>query len=136
MKVFIYVLSNAAFPGVVKIGYSREIPDIRADELHTTGVPSPFEVEYYCIAEGGQALEGSIHEALARHRYRPDREFFRVSVPFARAIIEQCCKPETYWISDRHKNIRMIPRMRCPRCTIEYEDQLTCPTCQLALVPT
>ena len=62
MKVFIYVLSNLAFPDLVKIGYSREIPDLRAEQLYTTGVPCPFEIEYYCVAEGDEALEASIHE--------------------------------------------------------------------------
>jgi hypothetical protein len=134
MKVFIYVLSNPAFPKLVKIGYSREIPDLRAEQLYTTGVPSPFKIEYYCVAEGGEALEAMIHDSLAHHRFRADREFFQVSVPFARAVIEKCCQPETYWVSDKHKAIRMSERMGCPRCATVYEDRLTCPECQIPLI--
>lgn len=135
MKIFIYVLSNPAFPKLVKIGYSREIPDLRAEQLHTTGVPSAFEMEYYCIAKGGEAVEARIHEALTKYRFRSDREFFQVSVPFARAVIERCCQPETFWVSDKCKAVRMSEHMRCPRCTTTYEDRLTCPECEIPLVP-
>lgn len=48
-KGFVYVLSNAGMPGLLKIGSSTKVPTARAAELNTTGVPSPFEVEYYCL---------------------------------------------------------------------------------------
>ena len=56
-KGFLCTLSNPAFPGLVKIGWSRKVPTDRAEELFTTGVPAPFEVEYYCLTEGREDLK-------------------------------------------------------------------------------
>ena len=45
----VYVLSNRAMPGLVKIGMTtRPELDTRLKELYTTGVPVPFDVEYAC----------------------------------------------------------------------------------------
>ncbi len=45
----VYVLSNRAMPGLVKIGMTtRPELDARLKELYTTGVPVPFDVEYDC----------------------------------------------------------------------------------------
>ncbi|WP_295427803.1 GIY-YIG nuclease family protein [uncultured Thiodictyon sp.] len=33
MKGFVYVMSNKAMPGLVKIGYSTKHPELRAEEL-------------------------------------------------------------------------------------------------------
>ena len=42
----VYVLSNRAMPGLVKIGMTtRKELDTRLKELYTTGVPIPFDVE-------------------------------------------------------------------------------------------
>ena len=42
----VYVLSNRAMPGLVKIGMTtRHELDARLKELYTTGVPVPFDVE-------------------------------------------------------------------------------------------
>ena len=42
----IYVLTNEAMPGLVKIGITGSDPNSRADQLYTTGVPVPFTVEF------------------------------------------------------------------------------------------
>jgi hypothetical protein len=44
-KGYIYVLSNPSF-NKVKIGYSERDPIVRVSELDTTGVPTPFTLEY------------------------------------------------------------------------------------------
>ncbi|MFT7387743.1 MAG: hypothetical protein ACI8VC_000984 [Candidatus Endobugula sp.] len=39
----VYVLTNPAMPGIVKIGKtSRDSVDARLNELYSTGVPVPF----------------------------------------------------------------------------------------------
>ena len=46
----VYVLTNPAMPGIVKIGKtSRGSIDARLNELYSTGVPVPFE----CAFAGG-----------------------------------------------------------------------------------
>ena len=53
MAGFVYVMSNPAFDGRVKIGKSIKDPTAdRVSELNnTTAVPEPFKVEYYCYVE-------------------------------------------------------------------------------------
>ncbi|MBI4472007.1 MAG: GIY-YIG nuclease family protein [Acidobacteria bacterium] len=86
---FIYVLTNKAMPGLVKIGFTdRETPE-RALELQTTGVPFPFRVHRSWVVEDPAAAERSVHMALAKHRVSVDREFFRVSPDHAVALINR-----------------------------------------------
>ena len=76
-------------PGLLKIGYTERIPTDRANELSSTGVPVPFEVEYYCIVEEASDIETQVHAHLAVVRRSADREFFRVSVREAIEAIEK-----------------------------------------------
>ena len=43
---WIYCLSNPAFPSLLKIGQTKNFPNIRSDQLYTTGVPQPFKIEF------------------------------------------------------------------------------------------
>ena len=88
-KGFVYIFSNPAMPGLLKIGYTGRIPTDRANELSSTGVPVPFEVEYYCIVEEASDIETQVHAHLAVVRRSADREFFRVSVREAIEAIEK-----------------------------------------------
>jgi hypothetical protein len=67
-KGFVDVLSNAGMPGLLKIGFSTKVPTERAAELNTAGVPSPFEVEYYCLVNEPAGLESKVHRMLATSR--------------------------------------------------------------------
>ena len=50
MKGFVYVLSNASMPGLIKVGMTTKVPDGRAKELSSdTSTPTPFIVEYYAL---------------------------------------------------------------------------------------
>lgn len=47
MTGYVYILSNAAMPGLLKIGKTTRTPDERARELaRGTGVPGPYTVEH------------------------------------------------------------------------------------------
>lgn len=84
---FVYVLSNIAFPGYVKIGHTRTSPFDRARDLFTTGVPEPFKVEQAWYVENSSACERAIHEKLRSVRTSGGmREFF--CLPIAEAISE------------------------------------------------
>lgn len=76
---FVYVLTNAAMPGIVKIGFTERSPRARADELSgSTSVPCAFQVYSYVETEDPQASERAVHLALAEHRVSQSREFFRM----------------------------------------------------------
>ena len=81
MSAIVYVLTNPAMPGIVKIGKTnRNDTQVRMNELYTTGVPLPFEcviaVEVEDDPDGG--LEKAIHTAFAPYRLNPSREFFQI----------------------------------------------------------
>ncbi len=68
-------------PGTVKIGCTARLPENRAAELYTTGVPTPFEVVAYWHADDEKLLtiEADVHSLLVSHRIQRNREFFSIS---------------------------------------------------------
>jgi hypothetical protein len=87
----VYVLSNPAYPGMVKVGYTRRHVRRRIAELSSpTGVPLPFELEAFFPSSRPERDEASVHAALREHRVGP-KEFFRVEPSTATA----CCRRVT-----------------------------------------
>lgn len=82
---YLYVLSNDSMPGVVKIGRTVRLPDIRAKELRTTGVPTSFKLEHFVQVRDCISAESMVHSVLQEQGFRtsPDREFFDISVTVA-----------------------------------------------------
>lgn len=77
---YIYVLSNPSFPSdYLKIGWTRYNPRIRAKSLQTSGIPTPFAIEYVIITSDGSKLEHQIHEYINEYRVNDKREFFKIS---------------------------------------------------------
>jgi len=84
---WVHVASNQAQPGIVKIGRSTQVPELRIAELDGTHTPFPFVVEYRALATKCATLERLTHEALADVRVNLRREFFRCSPTYAAATI-------------------------------------------------
>ena len=77
---WIYVLVNSGLPELVKIGSTTRTVDERILELsRATGVPTRYICAYKFAVADPLAAEIRIHEALAKHRYNDDREFFLMS---------------------------------------------------------
>lgn len=77
---FIYFLTNPSMPGFVKIGCSRH-PYRRAEELGaSSGVPTPFCLEFFQFVLDMQFVEQTLHRMLSRYRVTRDREFFRIEL--------------------------------------------------------
>ena len=77
---YVYVMSNPSFPeDMLKIGWTREHPNIRANGLHTSGIPTPFIVEFVIITPEGSKLEKKIHKHIGKYRVNSNREFFKIS---------------------------------------------------------
>jgi hypothetical protein len=87
----VYLLTNPVMPGLVKIGMTAQ-EDIgrRMKELYTTGVPVPFECQFACKVKKGDCakIEKALHKAFAPQRINANREFFRIQVEQAKAILE------------------------------------------------
>jgi hypothetical protein len=132
-KGFVYILTNQAMPGLVKIGHTVKVPTERAAELSTTGVPAPFDVEYYCLVDEPATLEASVHSRLSDRRQNNDREFFKVNVAEAIATITSLALAvEHAW----HRHATMRPRpasVECAKCGASYVSAEYCPKCRLKL---
>jgi hypothetical protein len=76
---FVYVLTNPAMPGLVKIGSTDgDDAGTRIAQLYTTGVPLPFQIEFAARVDDIVAVERALHSAFAPNRLNPKREFFRL----------------------------------------------------------
>lgn len=85
----VYVLSNPAMPGLVKIGRtSSEEAVTRIAQLYSTGVPFPFKLEFACRVENPDEVEEALHCAFAPNRVNPRREFFSIEAGQAIAILK------------------------------------------------
>ncbi len=87
MKGWVYIISNRAMPGILKIGYSTKDPKLRADELNHTGSPHPYVVEYEMLIEEPYQIEQRIHKMLSAAK--EGKEWFRCSVKEAIAAIKE-----------------------------------------------
>jgi plastocyanin len=78
MPQIVYILTNSAMPGLIKIGRTDRDLQSRVKELNTqTGVPLAFEVHYACEVADSVAIEKALHDGFADDRINPKREFFR-----------------------------------------------------------
>jgi hypothetical protein len=132
-KGFVYIFSNASMPGLLKIGFSTKVPTERAAELNTTGVPSPFVVEYYCLIGEAAALEAAVHRKLAFVRHTGDREFFRLSVVEAIAAVEQHAPVREHTWHRVPLNRPRPPSVICQKCGAAYVTAQYCPKCRVKL---
>lgn len=105
MKGWVYVITNKAMPGLVKVGYSMKDPDFRAAELNHTGAPHPYLVEYELLIEEPYTVEQKTHKLLSQKREA--KEWFRCSPEEAVAAIKQIAGNstinETYKRAERAK---------------------------------
>ena len=85
----VYVLTNPAFPNLVKIGITtRDQVQIRMAELYTTGVPLPFKCVYAGKVDNPKKVEGALHHAFLNSRVNPSREFFDIDESQAIAVLK------------------------------------------------
>ena len=87
MKGWVYIISNPAMPGLIKVGYSTKDPALRARELNNTGAPHAYLVEYEMLIEDPFQVEQQAHKSL--RSFRENREWFRCSCEEAIAAIQR-----------------------------------------------
>lgn len=83
------MLTNSAFPHLVKIGRTVNSPHERAKELSSTGVPSHFTVAYYQRFEDCVEAEKILHEIFSEFRSNMRREFFDIDAKEAIDVIRE-----------------------------------------------
>ena len=78
----VYVLSNKAMEGYIKIGRTDE-GTVESVVQHmrrlnnASSLPYPFKCERASAVEDATAVEKALHEAFGDYRVRPRREFFK-----------------------------------------------------------
>jgi hypothetical protein len=97
---FVYILTNEAMPGIIKIGMTTAEIENRMLQLDTTGVPLPFECYYAARVNDQKKVEKALHEAFGDHRVRKTREFFRLDPYKAKVILELVAEQEVTPKSD------------------------------------
>lgn len=78
MSEIIYILTNEAMPGYIKIGRTTNLEQRRHSLSRPSGVPLPFEVYYASEVNDSQKNEQWLHSIFADRRVRDQREFFKI----------------------------------------------------------
>ena len=73
----IYILTNPAFEGYVKIGKTTNLKQ-RLRSLDNTSIPLPFRCAYAARVTNVDAAEKLLHDAFGDRRVRDNREFFEI----------------------------------------------------------
>ena len=85
----VYLLSNPAMPGIVKIGLtSRENVESRIKELFSTSVPVPVDSEYACRVENCIDVESELHIAFSLSQIHTQGEFPKIEPAQAIAYLK------------------------------------------------
>lgn len=66
MKGWVYVITNKAMPGLIKVGFSMKDPELRAAELNNTGSPHPYVVDYEVLVDEPHDVEQTVHGCLKK----------------------------------------------------------------------
>jgi hypothetical protein len=86
---YLYILTSAAMPDLIKIGVTTKHPLQRTEELSApTGIPVPFTLAYHRAVNDIFSIERDIHEAFAEYRVSDKREFFHMSYMKAASLID------------------------------------------------
>lgn len=85
----VYVLTNPAMPGLVKIGKTTQIEiEERMKQLYGTGVPVPFDCAFACQVKDASEVENALHFAFGVTRINPNREFFKIEPERVVAVLK------------------------------------------------
>jgi T5orf172 domain len=87
MAEIVYVLTNEAMDGLVKIGRTSTSVEQRIKELDNTSIPLPFQCFFAGEVQDSAKIESLLHSTFSNNRVRNNREFFRVDANQVRSAI-------------------------------------------------
>jgi len=85
---YVYILTNEAMPGYIKIGITERPITARILELDNTSTPLPFQCYYAAKVSDHKKVEKALHTAFGDFRVRSSREFFTIDPFRVKAILE------------------------------------------------
>ena len=119
---YVYCLSNKSFsPNILKVGWTRHNPTHRANQLYTTGLPTPFKIEFLILTHDGNSLEKRIHDYLKRYRVNWSREFFNISLAELREILTKKFSLSLIQLSDIIDHLPKEEQLRKPKNQISEQ---------------
>ncbi len=120
---WVYILRNPEFKRrLFKIGKTSRPPHVRAAELtRETGVPTSYQLVYFVHVRDRDAAERAVHDWLAEHRIRANKEFFEVPLALAVEALDAAAGFFPVFVGSKRK----------PAILPQAFDvvQLTCPSC-------
>jgi hypothetical protein len=146
MSGYIYCLSNESMPGLLKIGRTMRTPEERVKELYSTGVPTPFKIEFAKKVADVVQKERFLHILLGKYTLRiPSREFFKTDTATVKEFFDLMDGED--WVSEYtlltetamspekpkkspakgRKNIVMETEIVCPGKTVSIHVEPTTP---------
>lgn len=126
IKGWVYVISNPAMPGIIKVGYSTKDPALRARELNNTGSPHPYSVQYDTLVWDPYKLEQRVHKML--HSKLEGKEWFKCTIEEAIAAIQSlygACFIDENFLGVERNSTQPIPTVEAdpvaavPKPTVE-----------------
>lgn len=106
----VYVLSNSAMPGLVKIGRTKTVQGVksRMSSLYTTGVPVPFKCEFAMQVDDAKEQESKLHRLFKGAQINERREFFEVKPKELSEFLRVCGhgKDVTHTLDTQIKGIK------------------------------
>ena len=115
LRGWVYIITNRAMPGLIKIGFSTKDPVLRAQELSHTGAPHPYSVAYDALVFEPRALEQEMHAILSAKK--EGKEWFRLTVSEAVRSIRSAAGQRLLMESGS---------LMCPLGAIDADTQLPC----------
>lgn len=87
IRGWVYVVTNEAMPGLVKVGFSTKDPSLRAKDFDSAALPYPYAVAYDILVFSPREVEQAVHRALKERGKHEQKEWFKCSVQDAIAAI-------------------------------------------------
>jgi len=90
---WVYVAKNPSIPNLIKIGMTdRDDPQTRIEELNTTGLPEPFQIEFALLVSDAISVEGALHARYSDFRVSMNREFFKLDSSYVLKELDSITK--------------------------------------------
>ena len=78
MMGIVYILTNDAMPGIIKIGITEDSVEARIKSLDNTSLPIPFRFYFAIESKRYKEIEKLAHDTFSAFRIRENREFFKM----------------------------------------------------------
>jgi hypothetical protein len=85
---YVYILTNPAMPGLVRIGKTERTVIEHVNELNATRIPAPFKIVHQRKVEHMDQVERDMHQHFHAQRETRGREFFKVTSDSAIAHLD------------------------------------------------